>query len=78
MLAITVTDPVALLARVSLPRRLLMKANHRIVGTPVNLPQVGLPIKIDELSKELDVFRSASDARAADGKATTDARASGR
>jgi hypothetical protein len=77
-LAITVTDPVALLARVSAPRRLLMKANQRIVGTPVNLPQVGLPIKIDELGKELDVFRSASEARAADGKATTDERASGR
>jgi hypothetical protein len=60
------------------PATLLMKANHRIVGTPVNLPQVGLPIKIDELGKELDVFRSASEARAADGTATTDERASGR
>lgn len=78
MLAVTVTDPVALLARASPPRRLLMKANHRIVGTLVNLPQVALPIKIDELCKELDVFRSASEAGAADGKATTDERESGR
>jgi hypothetical protein len=78
MLAITVTDPAALLARVSPPRRLLMKANQRIVGTPVNIPQVGLPIKIDELGKELDAFRSASEARAAADKATTDERASGR
>jgi hypothetical protein len=64
MLAITVTDPGALLARVSPPRRLLMKANHRMVGTPVNIPQVGLPIKIDQLGRELDAFRSSSSPRA--------------
>jgi hypothetical protein len=64
MLAITVSDPGALLARVSPPRRMLMKPNHRMVGTPVNIPQVGLPIKIDELGKELDAFRSAGSPRA--------------
>jgi hypothetical protein len=75
MLAITVTDLVALLARVSAPRRLLMKANHGIVGTPVK-PSTGRPA--DQDRKELDVFRSASEARTADGKATTGERASGR
>lgn len=58
MLTITVTEPEAVLARVSLPRRLLIRMNRRMTGTPVNIPQIALPIRVDELLQELDGFRA--------------------
>lgn len=53
-LAIAVTDPEALLTRISGFKRLAMRANIKLNGQPVNLPQAMLPIKVDELEKEIN------------------------
>jgi hypothetical protein len=49
-----------------------------MVGTPVNIPQVGLPISIDQLREEVDAFQSAIEAHVADGEGTTGEEPSGR
>lgn len=57
MLSITVTDPDAVISRASPWFRAAMRANSKMVGTPVNIPQNTLPMTADELSMELDAYR---------------------
>lgn len=57
MLQIEVADPQAVISRARPWSRPAMRANNRMVGTPVNIPQNVLPMTADQLVGELEAYR---------------------
>lgn len=60
MLSIGLTDPDAVLARATPLPRLAMRANMRLHGSPVAIPQIILPITVTQLKSEINATRSRS------------------
>lgn len=62
MISIVVTDPEAVLSHVSGLKRKAMRANIRLLGTPVNIPKTMVPLSLEQLEAEirqnLDIRRS--------------------
>lgn len=53
MLSIRLTDPESVLSRASGLRRLALRTNVKLMGTPVNIPQTMLPIPVKQLEAEI-------------------------
>ena len=59
MLGIVVKDPVAVIARQSGFKKAMAKLNGGVVGTSFNIPQVSLPMPVEELLSTIETYRSA-------------------
>ena len=64
MLGIVIQDGDALIERQPHIRRVIAKINRSLVGSPINISQVSLPISIEELLERIEEHRSLSRQRA--------------
>ena len=58
-LGLSLRNPEDYLANASSFKRMLMKANSSLVGFVVNIPQIALPVPLEELLGHIDRFRQA-------------------
>lgn len=59
-LGVSLRNPQDYLAKASPLKRTLMKANASLVGFVINIPQISLPVPLEELLGHIERFRQAS------------------
>ncbi|MCR6479769.1 hypothetical protein NU688_26675 [Variovorax sp. ZS18.2.2] len=58
-LGVSLRNPKDYLAKASPLKRMLMKANSSLVGFVINVPQISLPVPLEEVLAHIDRFRRA-------------------